>query len=512
MSFWGRAPAGGAIGVLVLVALGAGACGGGGGGDGGTVRIGGGGSGAGGDGGGALGAKCGDGVVNNDEDCDDGNAVAGDGCSPSCKVEAGFSCAGSPSACTPVCGDGLMLGAEKCDDGNVVGGDGCSPSCQLEPGFTCAGAPSHCDTTCGDGVVAGKEACDDGNETPGDGCDASCAVEKGYACHGSPSTCATVCGDGLVVGAEQCDDGGKTAGDGCDGSCQVEVGYQCSGQPSACATVCGDGILAGKETCDDGGVVPGDGCDATCRIEPGYGCSGAPSACAVLCGNGVVDPGEQCDDGNPIDTDGCTNNCKNGPLALAGEATQYLASELAGLGETWSTPAYVWGDPDAKGVVIIGNDGGLGTFPDYSTFLAAGRHLLVVGGSGDDAFSPWLDGYLATDGPGLWHESSGCTPDWTSTASHPLTKLLPATYEFDREELSYHPLHLSATQPAGVVLLGATCDNPDAPYISATRRYASGGTFTYLALDLGTYQDPAGQSEFIRPFLQGYLAFVRSKP
>ena len=27
---------------------------------------------------------------------------------------------------------------EECDDGNNVAGDGCSPTCEVEPGFTCA--------------------------------------------------------------------------------------------------------------------------------------------------------------------------------------------------------------------------------------------------------------------------------------------------------------------------------------------------------------------------------------
>jgi cysteine-rich repeat protein len=41
----------------------------------------------------------------------------------------------SPSACrtnctVPRCGDGILDGGEVCDDGNVVGGDGCSADCK----------------------------------------------------------------------------------------------------------------------------------------------------------------------------------------------------------------------------------------------------------------------------------------------------------------------------------------------------------------------------------------------
>ncbi len=46
-------------------------------------------------------AGCGDGIVGITEICDDGNTVAGDGCSPTCSVEPCFACAGSPSTCGP---------------------------------------------------------------------------------------------------------------------------------------------------------------------------------------------------------------------------------------------------------------------------------------------------------------------------------------------------------------------------------------------------------------------------
>ncbi|MEY4509240.1 MAG: hypothetical protein RLZZ450_1362 [Pseudomonadota bacterium] len=43
------------------------------------------------------------------------------------------------------CGDGVVESAlETCDDGNVVAGDGCTASCQREVGYLCTGAPSLC--------------------------------------------------------------------------------------------------------------------------------------------------------------------------------------------------------------------------------------------------------------------------------------------------------------------------------------------------------------------------------
>lgn len=86
---------------------------------------------------GAFEAVCGDGLVQdfNAESCDDQNGADGDGCSATCKIEAGFTCSGSPSVCVPiVCGDG------KCEAG--------------ETSATCA---QDCPATCGNGVCESGE-------------------------------------------------------------------------------------------------------------------------------------------------------------------------------------------------------------------------------------------------------------------------------------------------------------------------------------------------------------------
>ncbi|MCE9672079.1 DUF4215 domain-containing protein [Myxococcus stipitatus] len=138
---------------------------------------------------------CGDGVVAGAEVCDDGNLESGDTCSPRCLWELGQPCNASgvcdSGLCNPntdrcilanVCGNGMLDEGEQCDDANTTAGDGCGTTCAIEAGYTCVGNPSTCAVTCGDGVRAASEACDDGNTTPGDGCDAACAVEAGSAC------------------------------------------------------------------------------------------------------------------------------------------------------------------------------------------------------------------------------------------------------------------------------------------------------------------------------------------
>ncbi len=87
--------------------------------------------------------SCGDSAVDPGEECDDGNGALGDGCS-SCTIDSGFTCGGSPSACSPICGDGLVRGGEECDDHGLSNGDGCSALCLVESGFDCTGEPSVC--------------------------------------------------------------------------------------------------------------------------------------------------------------------------------------------------------------------------------------------------------------------------------------------------------------------------------------------------------------------------------
>jgi len=94
---------------------------------------------------------CGNGALEEGEECDDGNLQNGDGCSDTCQTEA-------------VCGNGALEEGEECDDGNLQNGDGCSDTCQTE-------------AVCGNGVVEDTELCDDGNLQNGDGCSDTCTPE-----------------------------------------------------------------------------------------------------------------------------------------------------------------------------------------------------------------------------------------------------------------------------------------------------------------------------------------------
>jgi cysteine-rich repeat protein len=236
--------------------------------------------------------RCGDGIVDDGEKCDDGNHLAGDGCSADCKSR-------------EVCGDGHVdSGAqnpEACDDGNQNNDDQCSDLCRItncgdgningpasippgselcDEGAANSNTPgAHCrldcqPSGCGDGVVDGIEKCDDGNNVSGDGCAADCSSNES-------------CGNAIVdlAAGEQCDDGNRDDHDNCRNTC-VRPGR------------CGDGILQPAELCDDGNNDAGDGCSADCLSKE-------------VCGNELVDGavGEQCDKGAGISGDGCSSKC-----------------------------------------------------------------------------------------------------------------------------------------------------------------------------------------------------------
>jgi cysteine-rich repeat protein len=250
-------------------------------------------------------------------------------------------------------------------------------------------------------------------------------------------------------------------------------------------------------------------CGRACST--GQACVGG--VCQASCGNGVLEAGEACDDGNRIDTDACNNMCRRNGVVLGGNAQTYIAQGFAALGETVTTRTGQFLPTTAGGVLVMSNDGGTDAVVDYNAFLNAGGHVLMIGGSNYQPYYDWVRRYLNQSGsvgaPG-W-QTLACSPNYTAAGSHPITQFLPTTYTFNVNNASYHMVRFSASQPAGTAIIGNTCLSGDRGSI-AVRRYASGGTFTYLAYDCGQYGDTNTVNNFVAPFLRGYLAFVRSAP
>ncbi len=316
---------------------------------------------------------CGNGVIEQGEVCDDGNALGGDGCAADCSVvESGFACPGIGGACRPIvepnngenngennnnqeqtslCGNGQIDEGEVCDDGNTTSDDGCSSDCKAaEDGFDCSQVEGktvcHKKSVCGDGEITDAEVCDDRNTDDGDGCAADCtAIEENYTCPVPGEICipngcgneiveeeTETCDDGLLnveygSGPGQCSTSCREAPYCGDGNIDKQHGEECDsgstdksndyeGCSSECKHVnyCGDGIVQSEhEKCDDGNLNSGDGCSSTCTMEEGYICvtDGGKSVCTLItCGNGEIDGSETCDDGNRVADDGCSAICQ----------------------------------------------------------------------------------------------------------------------------------------------------------------------------------------------------------
>ena len=150
---------------------------------------------------------CGDGEVNGEEECDEGDANDDNG------------------ACTSVClnaacGDGYTQPGEECDDGELNADDAaCKSDCTLP--------------VCGDGIMQPGEACDDGNDVNDDTCSNTCDLAS--------------CGDGMVQMGEECDDANDDNTDECNENCQFSS--------------CEDGLLSGLETDVDCGGENCVGCE-----------------------------------------------------------------------------------------------------------------------------------------------------------------------------------------------------------------------------------------------------------
>jgi cysteine-rich repeat protein len=256
---------------------------------------------------------CGNGVVEEGEECDPGSANP-TGCSDDCRHE--------------WCGDSVINGSEECDDGannSDVTPDACRTRCRLP--------------RCGDGTVDQGESCDPGPGVPTDvpdACRADCTPAR--------------CGDGIRDSGEECDDGSANADDVAD-ACRLDCHF----------ARCGDGTVDSGEECDDGNTLSGDGCSLHCleqacgngRIDWGEQCDlgplnadDTPDACRTncqwaSCGDGVTDSGESCDDGDGMLLD----DCPDGPLGTCEPAHCGDGIVYHGGGESCETPGPVpYGD------------------------------------------------------------------------------------------------------------------------------------------------------------------------
>ncbi|MBN1772592.1 MAG: DUF4215 domain-containing protein [Deltaproteobacteria bacterium] len=253
---------------------------------------------------------CGNGTVDPPEVCDDGDFEVTDDC----------------IACQAArCGDGLLrtnpanpADLEQCDDGNAISGDGCDADCTYtcvaddecpdldpclfefcDPSFhVCASIPEYDGIECGGDICSGFGTClagacyfsgpldcNDHEACTTDGCDPL------TGCHHTEAAEGSVCDDGLFcisndrcrrgldgilyctgeLGTSPCNDGDPCTTDRC-----IEASDTCEhGFPEYLALVCGDEMMGNamgrpseySAVSCPGGTQPAAGADVVMQIE-----------------------------------------------------------------------------------------------------------------------------------------------------------------------------------------------------------------------------------------------------
>ncbi|MBI5502489.1 MAG: hypothetical protein HY907_19755 [Deltaproteobacteria bacterium] len=177
--------------------------------------------------------------------CDDGDPATFDFCDPS--LDGCVNVAPSASRC----GNGLLESGELCDDGNVAGGDACPADCLActPSAEACNGRDDDCNGVVDDGLscpascVADADCRDDGLFCTSVACEGGfCAVTLGQDCNdGDPATvddcveASDTCTHGTCVPAAEICNG---IDDDCDGV--VDDGCTCVSGETDCGGVCVD--------------------------------------------------------------------------------------------------------------------------------------------------------------------------------------------------------------------------------------------------------------------------------
>ena len=288
---------------------------------------------------------CSNGIVDPDEQCDDGNRVDGDCCSSICTYELeGVPCPSDGNVCTDdVCNaTGTCmhtLNTRACNDG-----DACTQTDQCAGGVCTGTNPVVCTAldqchvaggcdlatgVCSTPALADGAPCDDG-----DACTAIDACQSGLCTGAEPVMCNALdqchtagtcnpltgaCSDPAKPDGAPCDDGdGCTQTDTCQaGACTGENPVLCADldqchEPGTCdsgsgtcsypqkpdGTPCNDGdACTSPDLCQGGHCITTDA--VTCTALGQCHAAGVCDPASGVCSNPLEPDGSACDDGNP---------------------------------------------------------------------------------------------------------------------------------------------------------------------------------------------------------------------
>lgn len=282
---------------------------------------------------------CGNGILEGDDDDDDGEECDGQQFDPgdSCGTESPGSrgqlrcaadCSIDISRCAK-CGDGTITPVTEECDGSDLAGQSCTSlgsrggTLKCNP-TSCRFDRSGCEADC---VAGGFGCCPTGTKPcngicvpdavvccgPGtDVCNGGCIPNGALCC--APGT--QQCGTGCIPGGADCcgDDGlycevGRVCVD--EGCCPASSPVVCNGQCyPAGAACCGNGVREAGEACDGadvgGASCPELGsvrCTSSCTLDT-TGCESRCPAGAFTCGNSCAPNGADCCDGTSVFCDG----------------------------------------------------------------------------------------------------------------------------------------------------------------------------------------------------------------
>ena len=318
---------------------------------------------------------CGDSMIGTNEECDDGNTSAGDGCAANCTVEPGWICVGEPSMCSRLDSDGdgltddieIMIGTDPRDPD--TDDDGLTDAEEIMAGTstTTFEEGSDTDPTDGDsdddGISDGEEVipgtdgvmtdpldADSDDDGLPDGLETGVTtpVPSGMSDGDMIPFSGTEAGDDFIPDSDPAsttnpnepDTDGGTLGDGFEDTNtngRIDPDETDPNDPTD-DVPCGDGRIRDEEECDDRNRESGDGCSDTCEIEDGFECSGEPSVCV---------PDDDLDDDDVLnEDDNCPENVNPEQDDLDGD----------GIGDACDADANGDGFDD----VLVANGGGCG--------------------------------------------------------------------------------------------------------------------------------------------------------
>lgn len=339
-------------------------------------------------------SKCGDGIKDDGEECDDGNLSNADSCLSNCtlakcsdsiiKIRDSLECSSLLGATTE------KIEAERID-GNIDCGGSFPTACSSLVGMDsatfntyfaqgilhCCYGSDNCKTS---GVHPATEACDDGNKFDGDYCRNDCLEVVGS------------CGDGVVQysAGETCDNCPKNTtckftGDlGTVSTGSAGIGNYCTGACTGSGTniICEQGCTNNHGKCGDNvDFLGGSSFTTTATIKNSSGSivgtvteycdrglknsdtkAWCNTSCVITgsCGNGTIEDGqneEQCDPLAPAKTSKVGESCPTSYIDVAGECTNIGQGDYCE--DDCQTPLGRCGDGEIQGP-------GYNMDPDYT--------------------------------------------------------------------------------------------------------------------------------------------------